>query len=82
MPTPSQQQPDSPHAPAVDTLTLVQAAQPFGECAIIATTLDISPLCAGGPALTDILLTASTGHRETTDAGPTCPAAAGTQSDH
>ena len=82
MPMPSQQQPYSPHALTVVTPTPVQDAQPLDKSTIIATVLNISPPCAGDPALSDVPLSALTGHRETTEAGSTGPAAACAQADH
>ena len=73
------QQPDSTQAPIGVTSTPMQTGQPLGNSAIIAMVLDILLFCAVDPTITAVLLKVLTGHRETTEAGPTGLAVASAQ---
>ena len=78
----NQHQPNSPNAPAMVTPTLEQYAHTLGANATVATALDTSLPCVGGPALLDIQMTVTKSHSEIPQVGPAGPAATGTQAGH
>ena len=78
----NQHQSNIPHAPIAVIPTPVWAAQTLGKSTTIAMALVISLPCAGGPILSDVQMTALTGHRETSEAGLTGPVATGAQANH